>query len=116
LILRRGTAAALFTSRRTFSCSVNLPIRSLTLSGIGSETRQNGKFLVVASFGSQANGSRASLGCRETPQRRRRRRKTARRDEEGVVVEAIFGRRNNMYVCVIVFVQDGGGSAVYIYM
>lgn len=55
----RGTAAALFTRSLTFSSSVNLPMRSFTLSGIATETLQNGKFLVAAFLGSQANASRA---------------------------------------------------------
>jgi hypothetical protein len=105
----------LFTSRLTFSCSVNLPIKSLTLSGIGSETRQNGKFLVVASFGSQANGSRASMVCRETPQRRRR--KITERDER-VAVEAIFLKEKYIYThnCVCVGIVEVWGVYIYIYI
>ena len=87
LIPSLGTAAALSTSKVTFSCSVNLPMRSFTLSGIASDTLQNGKFFVLPSFGSHANGSRASPVCRS-----RRRSNTVMRGEN---VEAIWVKRGS---------------------
>lgn len=84
LIPSRGTAAALFTSKPTFSSIVNLPIRSFTLSAIASDALQKGKLLVAAFFGSHAKGSRAS-----PPQRTRRKKKIMVRGEK---IEAIRER------------------------
>lgn len=55
-----GTAAALLTSNLIFSCNVNLPIKSLTLTCIGTLTRQNLRVLVKPLLGSQAKGARDS--------------------------------------------------------
>lgn len=112
LIPSRGTAAALFTSKLTFSCSVNLPIRSFTLAPVANQALQNGKFFVAVFLGSQAKGSRAS-----PPQSTSRsRRKIVVKGEK---MEPIWERKKE---CNVVAVGFGGlrsygtDGTIYIYI
>lgn len=105
LIPSRGTAAAPLISSLTFSCKLSFPIRSFTLCGIGKETWQNGNALVVASFGSQANGSRTAKLEEEALKRMSPRRKKA-------VAEAILWKRM-MSACVVCKAKGWGKRCIY---
>ena len=85
-----GTAAALLTNSLTFSCKVNRPNKSLTLSLIGRFTRQNGRSFVARLFGSQAKGALDSpLKKIEKPMTRRRK-KDGERMHFVLGIETIF--------------------------
>lgn len=74
LMPSRGTPAALFTSRRTFSSRVNLPIKSLTRDLIGWPTLQNGK-PVAGPPGAHANGGLADAMKKKRKREKRRNRR-----------------------------------------
>lgn len=106
LIPSRGTAAAPLISSLTFSCKFSLPMRSFTLCGIGKETWQNGNVLVVASFGSHANGCRAAKPEEEALKRMSPRKKKAK-------VEAIFVDTNDECLCVVCKAKRWGKRCTY---
>jgi hypothetical protein len=71
LIPSRGTPAALFTSRRTFSSRVNLLSKSLTRALIGWTIRQNGK-PVAGPPGAHAKGGLADAAEKKREREKRR--------------------------------------------
>jgi len=96
-----GTAAALLTNNLIFSCNVNLPIKSLTLTCIGKLTLQNFKLLVSPSLGSQAKGSRDSTMWLDKQRRNKR-------NGSVLILSAMFGRNMWCCSCSIAGLRGGG--------
>lgn len=110
-----GTAAALFTSSLIFSCNVSRPIKSCTLTWIGTDVRQNLKLLVSPFRGSHANGTRDST--KREPKQEKIKKNVRNKKWRGIIIKQ---KNNNQegsfsfFVFLLLWGSRDEGGCVYI--